>query len=364
VTSTVPPGIPLLGSVGEISVGWMRDVLSRAGFPGAQLAGVACRRIGHGNVGETVVAELEYEGDPGAAPRSLVCKFTATLPVAKGMAEAAGVYRREVETYRLLGSPSPVRVPRVYLAETDDAGRCLNLVMEDLSVVANPGDQLAGCSPADAQAAVAEFAALHARFWNDPALDGLDWLFGAGAGPAEAAAQRFELTARVAEERYGKRLPEEVFATVRAFAARAGDWLTAEPRRRTVIHREARVDNVLFDRREPDHPRAYLIDWQFTSRGDPQFDVAYFASGSLTPEDRRACERSLVASHAARIQQIDPGYSFEEALESYRFYLPSGLVTTLSAALILPPGDHEDLLLMTLLSRNVAAIRDWGLGGE
>lgn len=338
----------------------MQAVLARAGFGGVQVHGVSSRRIGHGNVGDTAVVELAYDGEAPSAPRSVVCKFTATLPVAKQMAEAAGVYRREVETYRLLGHPAPLRVPQVYFPGTDTRGTCLNLVLEDLSPVAEPGDQIAGCSRSDAEAAIREFAGLHARFWDDPSLDGLDWLFGARPASPEMAAQRFALAAQVAAQRFATRLPDAVFAAIESFAPNVAEWTAAAPRHRTLIHREARVDNVMFDRRTPGEPRAYIIDWQFTSLGDPQCDVAYFASGSLTPEDRRACEKRLVAAHADLIRAAGMPYSFEEAWDAYRFYLPSGLVTTLGAVLILPPGDHEDRLLMTLLTRNVAALRDWG----
>lgn len=73
------------------------------------------------------------------------------------------------------------------------------------------------------------------------------------------------------------------------------------------------------------------------------------------------CSDNYLFGRTSRIKEVDPTYSIEEATESYRFHLPSGLVTTLRAALVLPPGQHEDLLLMTLLRRNVAALTDWGL---
>ena len=354
-----PPG--LLQSVDEITPDWVQQVFKRAVVEVPRVTGTTNRTIGHGNLSDTVVTRLTYADDALGAPRSVVCKFTSTLPGAALLAANVGAYLREVMTYRLLGEASPTRIPRVYLAETDSDGRRLNLVMEDLSEFAEPGDQIAGCRPSDAHAAIAEFAALHAGFWNDPAIADLEWLFSSRPVSAAASAQIFEAGARICAERFKGRLPAEVFAAVESFAPRVGDWASTPARRNTLIHREARVDNIVFDRRDPSHIRAYVIDWQFTSRGDPQFDVAYFASGSMAPEERRACELSLIASHAARITEVDPSYGVEEATESYRFYLPSGLVTTLQAVLVLPPGKHEDLLLMTLLTRNVAALKDWGL---
>jgi hypothetical protein len=339
----------------------MQQVFDQAGLEFPRVARTANRPIGHGNLSDTVVTQISYEEDAASAPPSVVCKFTSTLPTAALLAETAGVYRREVMTYRLLGEASPIRIPRAYLAETDPGGGRLNLVMEDLSAFAEPGDQIAGCGPPDAHAAISEFASLHARFWNSPAVDDLEWLFSSRPRSGAASAQSFAAGARVCADRFKDRLPAEVFAAIESFAPHVSEWSSAPARRKTLIHREARVDNIVFDRRDPSHIRAYVIDWQFTSCGDPEFDVAYFASGSLAPEDRRACELSLIASHVARIQEVDPSYGIDEATESYRFYLPSGLVTTLGAVLVLPPGQHEDLLLMTLLTRNVAALTDWGV---
>jgi hypothetical protein len=356
-----PPSLPLLESVDLITPAWLQQVFRQAGCVLPPISQTVSRSIGHGNLSDTVVTTLRYEDGIQEAPSSVVCKFTSSLPAAVRLAEKTGAYLREVMTYRLFGVSPPLRVPRVYAAETDAASRRLNLVMEDLSAFAEPGDQITGCRPVDAFAAISELASLHARFWNDPVLDGLDWLFNSRSRSGDAAAVGFQAGARVCADRFRGRLPGEVFDAIESFAPGVADWSSMPAGRKTLIHREARVDNIMFDHRDPASVRAYIIDWQFTSAADPQFDVAYFASGSLTPEDRRACEMDLVRSHAARVREVDPTYSDEEALDAYRFYLPSGLVTTLASALVLPPGEHEDMLLMTLLTRNVAALMDWGL---
>jgi hypothetical protein len=105
--------------------------------------------------------------------------------------------------------------------------------------------------------------------------------------------------------------------------------------------------------------RACLIDWQTVRSGDPQYDVAYFLSGSLSPQDRRACERDLIAEHVRAIFEIDGDYTFEAALESYRFNIVSGLWLTLVASAFIEHSEHNARLLETLVARNTAAIRDW-----
>jgi hypothetical protein len=86
--------------------------------------------------------------------------------------------------------------------------------------------------------------------------------------------------------------------------------------------------------------------------GDPQYDVAYFLSGSSSPEDRRACERDLVAEHARAI-------TVDAALASYRFHIVSGLWLTGVAAAFIQRSEHDARLLTALAERHTAAIRDW-----
>ena len=93
--------------------------------------------------------------------------------------------------------------------------------------------------------------------------------------------------------------------------------------------------------------------------GDPQHDLAYFLSGSVSPADRRMCERDLVAEYAALIRQSVADYSDEEALESYRRNLVAGLWLTIIATSAIEQSEHNANLICALVERNCAAIRDW-----
>jgi aminoglycoside phosphotransferase (APT) family kinase protein len=69
-------------------------------------------------------------------------------------------------------------------------------------------------------------------------------------------------------------------------------WIALVPLRRTLIHGDPQVDNVLFEDKT-EGPRACLIDWQRLRVGDPQCDVANFLTGSMAPKDRQAAERAF-----------------------------------------------------------------------
>ncbi len=104
-----------------------------------------------------------------------------------------------------------------------------------------------------------------------------------------------------------------------------------------------------------------MIDWQFADIGSPMFDTAYFLAGSMVSEDRKAIERDLIAQHQSAISARDATYTIEQALREYADALPFALFTTVGAATVIPPGEHSDRLLMTLLSRNAEALLDWNV---
>ncbi|WP_439816134.1 phosphotransferase [Zavarzinia sp. CC-PAN008] len=354
----VLPPPELLYDVKQISYEWLQKVFAKAGVKVPHIAMADVAPIGHGNVSTTVRVRPGYNAAAGDAPRTVICKFDTKVPECIEYAVQGQSYRREVESYRLLGTEPPLNVPRVYHSELDEAGRTLNLVLEDVPG-AVPGDQIAGCSIDQAKAVVHELAGLHARFWQSPALDGLSWLMRRKDDPARSASM-FAQGAAIYRERFTGRLSEQAFKVIEQVIPLMEGWAATEPTVRTLIHGDPRVDNVLFDMSNPDAPRAYLIDWQVTSQGDPQHDLAYFLTGSLLPEERKACERDLIAAHAATIRKVDPSYTLERALEAYRLNIIAGLQATVAAALPIPSTPHTDKLLMTLAERNCAAVLDWG----
>ena len=107
-----------------------------------------------------------------------------------------------------------------------------------------------------------------------------------------------------------------------------------------MIHGDPRVDNILFE--PADHGiRACLIDWQSLRVGDPQYDVAYFLSGSVSPEIRRAIERELLGRICRDLAEEDPGYTVDTALTGYRMNIVSGLWLTVIAAAYMERTEHN-----------------------
>jgi aminoglycoside phosphotransferase (APT) family kinase protein len=88
-------------------------------------------------------------------------------------------------------------------------------------------------------------------------------------------------------------------------------WAFADTRPRGLVHGDANLTNVYFD--ATDAPR--FLDWQFASYSDVFHDVALFLIGSLTVEDRRAHEETLIRGYlTARGPSAE---TFDEAWRAY-----------------------------------------------
>jgi hypothetical protein len=341
---------PLLESTGEITSRWMERALAAGGAVVPQRIAIEPRvePIGHGTSGTTAQVHLGYNVGTITAPTDVIAKFGRTKGVSPGLSPG----ERELLTYRLLGNAAPFRKPRLWFGERDETG-LTNLVIEDLSAKTRPGDQIAGCSVDEARAVVRELAAFHAAYWGNERALASDWLI-----RHEQMLPLYEAGAAKLPPWLGGRLGADDLAMVETFRGKARNWLSLMPTRRTLIHSDPRVDNVLFE--ETDQGiAAWIIDWQLPSAGDPQHDVAYFLSGSVSPEDRRTCERELVSEYAALIRRTVPDYSDEEALESYRRNVLAGLWLTVIAASAIEQNAHNADLICALVERNCAAIRDW-----
>ena len=359
---SVPDHLPppaLIAGADQITPQWIQAVLQNAGIAAPRVSLLNTKPIGHGNLSATVRTEITYNANAADAVRSVIAKLTSGLGQAVEIAAAHDVYRRECAVYGFLGAEPPLNTPRCYWRHVGQDGRTINLVLEDLSERTHPGDQIAGCSVAEAKAVAAELANLHVAFWDDPRLDSADWLYSRADG-AEAAFATNTRAAAAFRERFAGRTDPALLDAIDAVVADLPRHFAAIPRGRTLVHGEPRVDNVLFED-SAEGPRAWLIDWQFADRGSPMFDLAYFLAGSLTVADRREIDAVLVARHRAAIAAIDPAYSLETARAEFAGSLPLALYFTVGAILAMPPDEHGDKLLLTLAERNVAALRDWGV---
>jgi hypothetical protein len=345
-------------SLGELSPDALTAMLSRR-FPGVAIVAATVRPLegGHNYVGNLARVELTDATGAATVPRSLVAKLVPKAAAARDLGSAMGIYLREALFYTSLANSTPGRPPECYGTAFDVDSGLAALLLEDLTHL-DVGVQTTGYTRARARATICQLADQHAAFWGGAALADMPWLpvwnqpemagfvthaFGQ-AWPACRAVFADVLTP--ADIALGDRLATSL--------ARLMDAIAEPPV--TLLHGDARYDNLLFDRGDADAPPR-TVDWQFVARGRGVQDIAYFLSQS---GDGAAIERDLVAAYHERlVERGIADYPAEDCWADYRRFALYSLVYPIFATGLVDPADTAMLAATaTILRRGFdAALR-------
>lgn len=267
--------------------------------------------IGTGQVGDSVRFTLEFADDP--APLTLAGKFAAADPTSRGTAAMLGLYAKEVRFYRELAPHLPIRTPRTHVADIAEDGASFCLLFEDLGP-ARGGNQIAGCTLADAEAVIDQAAALHAPSWHNPAMLDADWLRPDPAAAAQVKALYPQAQA-IFRERYKDTLEPEYMALCEALAEHTAttDRVTEKV---SLVHGDFRLDNVLFDIKGGAEPVA-VLDWQTLTIGNGLTDVGYFLGCGIGDTLRRAHERELLERYCASMTALGVPLTVDQVWRDY-----------------------------------------------
>src|SRR5579872_1553227 len=346
-----------------ITAAWLREATAASGALDG-LTWVKAERLGEGVGMTTEIYRLMLNYAPDSrGPATLVAKLQASLPMMRDVANAYGLYEREVLFYRELASTISLRSPRCLVAAFDPASKAFVLVMEDLCD-ARPGDQVAGLTLDQLRVAIDQVADLHARWWNRSELPGLEDKiqpfrvppycdFNARHASGWETFDRF-LEGRVSRElrRVGERMCDTL------------DGMAADMARgpRTICHGDFRADNLMFT--EVDGaPGLTCVDWQLAMQARGPFDIGYMMSGSVNVDVRREHEMALLRGYHDKLLAAGvEGYSFEECLHDYRRALLIGF-TYLSQSGAAADLTHPrtEALYDAGMRRIDAAVADHGL---
>ncbi|WP_244969562.1 ecdysteroid 22-kinase family protein [Nocardia cerradoensis] len=335
----------------RITPQWLSRALS------TPVRAVTATPVGTGQMGS--VFRLEIDGE--SAPARLMAKLPAADPAARAM--VAGAYRQEIRFYREIAPTVSVRVPTCHFAEFAGDGAEFTLLLDDLAP-ARQGDQIAGCTVAQANAAVRNLAALHGPRWCDPGLSAIDGLNFNGAAEAQALSELYGPATEVFLERLGQRLSPADRDTLRACVPGIADWLLAAPDRFAPVHGDYRLDNLMFSD-DSGEVEVWALDWQTLGLGLPARDLSYFVATGLEPDLRRAHEDSIIETYWRALCSHGVGdYTLDQCRRDYGFALVQGpLVAVFGAAYgtVTPRGDE---MFAAMARRSCAAIRDWDALGR
>ena len=127
----------------------------------------------------------------------------------------------------------------------------------------------------------------------------------------------------------------------------------------TLVHGDLRSDNIFFPRNSRGHFK--VIDWQTTGIGQPMTDIARWLTQSISIEQRRKTEHTLLQLyHRQLVANGINNYSYKSMLNEYKLNLVVTLLMfSMSMDDIDQSSDRAAPLFHVMYSRLDAALVDW-----
>ncbi|WP_293000819.1 phosphotransferase [Nevskia sp.] len=349
-------GHPLIPGPEGLTPVWLTTVLRAVGkLRTATVTSATTTPVGNGMLGTNLRIKLGYDQPEAGAPASLVAKLQAAGETSRASGAALGLYERETRFYQVIAPRIGGPVPTTYFADVSADGATFCLLFEDLAP-ARGGDQLTGCSVADAEAAMDTAAAIHASVWGDAETLAQPWM--ARAQMVGMYTAQLPPCVAAIKPRFAALLEPGVPAILDAFAAVIGPWFAQQTAPFTIAHHDYRLDNILFDARGGATPVAAL-DWQTLMAGPGVLDVAYFIGAGLLADDRRANEERLARRyHAALLARGIRDYDWDRCWHDYRLTAAHGLIMAVVGAAITTPTERGDRMLSTMINRHARQMVD------
>lgn len=339
-------------TAGDIDPVWLTEVLRASGLlSSAEVIAVDHVPIGTGQVANCARLTIQYDEDIDA-PRTLVVKTSNRDPDLREKIKEHGVYEREVGFYRELAGTLDARTPRAHHADLDVEAGTYVLLLDDLAPAVQ-GDQIEGCSPDVARAALDALVGLHAPRWGDPALEQIAWFERDRAADRAMRLHALPILWDGFKERYGDLVTSEIEKAGSVLVEHLPGLLHPERRPWTVTHADFRLDNVLIGVAADRSATVHVVDWQTCRPGPALDDVAYFVGSGLPSDVRREHEEGLVRGyHDALVDRGVTGYSFDQCWLDYRWGTWSGLVMAIYAGMIVERTERGDRMFLTMAQRH------------
>lgn len=261
---------------------------------------------------------LRFDREDAALPANICIKGVLTATGAPASASIS-----ETRFYRELAAQLPVHVPDCLYAGLTEAGDNGVIVMRDVKVAGGTFmSALSPLTPADARDTLTQIARLHAATWNGSPLYEQKWM-GRFLDMMAKGIMPVEVLQELMNGPRSDPLPEEIRDATRLQAALVVLSRQGQTEPNCFVHGDAHAGNIYRDA-----DGMGIVDWQVFQQGEWALDVGYHVAAVLTPEDRRAHERDLLAHYLAELKAnggpaIDPDHAWDRyrAAMLYGYYL-------------------------------------------
>ena len=351
MTRPLPPALSIPRGPADVTPEWLEAVLQTG------VKSVDVTPIGTGQTGATYRLAVSYASEEPELPATFAIKLSSQDDAVRE--RVALGYRSEHAFYTGVANLVRVPIPAHFHCEISEDGGDFVLLLADMAPAVQ-GDQIDGCTQAEATLAVRALAGLHGPTWNDPA-----WIEFPGLAMSLATDDAIKglgdiavMAAQMTLDRLGSRMTAEDRETTTEAMSVVTPWLMADRNRFSLMHGDYRLDNMLFD---PARTKVTVVDWQTLGTGLPARDLAYFTGTSLLPNTRAQADEDLVSAYFDELATYDVAdYDRETCWRDYRVgMLQVPLISVLGCAFAISTERGDDMMLV-MLERGCQAIRDLG----
>jgi hypothetical protein len=336
-------------SIDDITAEWLSHALGRS------ITAVTAEPIGVGVglVGQLFRLQLEGRG----APSTMVAKLAAATEEDRFVATVLNMYGREVGFYGELSPRTSIAHPECFYAAHDPVTQDCTLLLEDVSARGRGGDQVTGCSLADARSAIRTLARLHACFWDDASLTDMPFLLQLADEPYPAAvAMAYDIGWPRVQELFGDMIDDRVREFGDDYARRIPALFAKLCEGPLVLsHSDWRLDNLFFTGANGTG-EVIAIDWQLIDRSVGPRDLSYHVTQSVNiddPSGYRHAFDTYVSDLADLGVEVDPTWAWD----MYRYGTMLGFVyPVIAAGAITIANDRAAELTRALFRRSLGAL--------
>lgn len=305
--------------------------------------------IGTGQMAESYRVSF-VAGSQGQLPPSVVVKVPSQSESSRAASRITRCYELETGFYTHVKSLVGVSAPKCLHVWFDAPQDDFVLVLEDI-VDGKQGDQIAGATVEQARAAIDELVRLHTPLWNSERLDALGWMPRHTLESSQGTRDLLRSVFAGFATRFSSLVSAEVLELGAQLVANIDGYDRAYPNNETIVHRDFRLDNLLF--METSHGiQVKVVDWQTASISSGATDLAYFIGASFAPEQRRQVEGELVHRYHDGLVQSGITLSWIEAWDQYRLFATSGYIMAIVASMLVKQTERGDAMFAAMANRH------------
>ncbi|MEM7288356.1 MAG: phosphotransferase [Actinomycetota bacterium] len=336
-----------------VSTDWMTEVLRGSGAIAADSAVTALEMAdigeGTGIFGEIGRATISTSASDG--PSTVIVKMPCVEPENLAVAHALGIYEREIRFFEDVAPVTRLRIPTCHLAHLGDDGGFV-LVLEDLALDYEMGDQVVGATLEQANNVVDALVGLHARWWESDAMADLAWLPVPDAPQYMAAVPGIYRTGLpVLVSDWADRVPGTAIDLAQALDPKFEALMVATGGApQTFAHADTRLDNLFFER---GGDGVAFIDFQLSLRGRGVTDLAYFIGTSVQQDVAAANWETHRRGWHTQLAAAGGDYSWDDAVGHYQECALYYLVGAMSLIGTFDSGNERGAAMTTAYTTRV-----------